>query len=46
MLCDPEVLSDSALVQELMVELSGLSSSLEGLYARWEELAAELDSIG
>lgn len=45
LLCDQQVLADSARVQELMIELKRLEADLAGLYPRWEELAEELESV-
>lgn len=46
LLCDPEVLADSARVQELMIEGGAIEQSLEGLYAEWEVLAEKLENAG
>lgn len=45
LLCDGQVLSDSARVQELMIELKELEAGLAGLYPQWEELAERLETV-
>ena len=45
MLCDPKVLGDSALIQDLMKELNDVERSLRGLLPRWEEAMKKLEEI-
>jgi len=44
-LCDPETLSDSTLVQNLMMERKELEGSLARSYVEWEELMAAMEDI-
>ena len=44
-LCDPEVLSSSGRVQELMVERSALEGELAPALQRWEELSLRLEAL-
>ncbi|MBR4400294.1 MAG: ABC-F family ATP-binding cassette domain-containing protein [Synergistes sp.] len=45
MLCSPEVLSDSAKIQSLMIELNGTEDALRRLYSEWEELGVKIEEI-
>ena len=45
MLCSPEVLSDSARIQSLMIELNGTEDALRRLYSEWEELGVKIEEI-
>ena len=45
LLCDTEVLADSARVQQLMIELRETEARLAGNYPKWEELAAKIEAI-
>ncbi|MDL2264294.1 ABC-F family ATP-binding cassette domain-containing protein [Synergistaceae bacterium OttesenSCG-928-I11] len=45
LLCDPEVLADSARVQELMIERKNLEDTIAGDYAEWEELCAAMEEV-
>jgi ATP-binding cassette subfamily F protein 3 len=42
-LCDPEILKDSKRIKPLMVELNMITSRLDELYRRWEELTRQLE---
>ena len=44
-LCDPEVLGDSARIQELMMERATIEKELSAAYASWEELALQLERV-
>ena len=45
LLCSQEVLSDSARIQELMIELKEKENSLKALYDEWEELSLRIEEI-
>jgi len=45
LLCDPEVLKDSARIKLLMLELNQASRRLAELYPRWEELIRQLEKV-
>ena len=40
MLCDPEILSDSTVIRELMLKRSDSDKELESLLSKWEEIMA------
>ena len=42
-LCEPDVLSDSVRVKDLMVERSAAEKELNTAYNRWEELSVRLE---
>lgn len=44
-LCSPEVLSDSAVIQSLMIELNDTENALRMLYSEWEELGVSIENI-
>ena len=46
LLCDAEVLADSAQVQELMIERKKLEESLILDYGEWEELSEAMEAVG
>ena len=45
LLCDPKVLADSPLVQELFIERKTSETALADTYVKWEELAAQMEEI-
>jgi len=45
LLCDADVLADSAKVQDLMIELKETETRLQENYPRWEELSAKIEEI-
>ena len=45
LLCDPKVLADSPLVQELFIERKTSETTLADTYTKWEELAAQMEEI-
>ena len=45
LLCDPKVLADSPLVQELFIERKTSETALADIYAKWELLAAQMEEI-
>jgi ATP-binding cassette subfamily F protein 3 len=44
-LCDPAALSDSSLVQSLMIERREIEDALAGSYAKWESLSEAMDGV-
>jgi ATP-binding cassette subfamily F protein 3 len=44
-LCLPDVLSNSAAVQSLMIERKSLDESIASDYAKWEELGASMEAV-
>ena len=44
-LCDPEILSNSQKIQELMIERNNLDNEIKNLYSEWEELNIKLDGL-
>ena len=44
-LCSPELLSDSAKIQGLMIELKDTENLLKKLYGEWEELGTRIEAI-
>ncbi len=45
LLCLPETLKDSQMIQALMTERANLSRELEESYSRWEELSLKLEQL-
>ena len=45
LLCLPETLKDSQMIQSLMTERANLSRELEDFYSRWEELSMKLEGM-
>ena len=45
LLCLPETLKDSQMIQSLMTERADLSRELEKLYSRWEEMSLKLEQL-
>jgi ATP-binding cassette subfamily F protein 3 len=45
LLCDADVLADSAKVQNLMIELKETEARLQENYPKWEELSAKIEEI-
>jgi ATP-binding cassette subfamily F protein 3 len=45
LLCDPDVLKDSARIKPLMQELNQASRRLAELYHRWEDLTRQLEKV-
>lgn len=45
LLCNPSILSDSTVVQSLMIKLKNIEARLETEYAEWEELASKIEEI-
>jgi ATP-binding cassette subfamily F protein 3 len=45
MLCDQEILADSAKVQSLMIELKEREMRLKENYPKWEDLAAKIEAV-
>jgi ATP-binding cassette subfamily F protein 3 len=45
LLCDPDVLKESARIKPLMQELNQASRRLGELYVRWEELTRQLEKV-